>query len=352
MDLPEDWLPSPERQQRQLDRFRERLFIGIWPHNAEMGCEKDCTIEHEWLRRRVSDTGLEIELLYDPGFDTTWVRVGDRFGSVVNYAIDDEDDVELRSTGWDHFCKFVDYGPYLPPEERPEHARSHYDYKLHLQQIEDDEHRAKMDQMRKDMEARSPLARRVRREVHITKEIYGEDFLAFLGPALREPDALIYCTTTVTSSDPEIPAHRRDKQQCRELIGKAFKTSQGWWLEGQTLPMKESIPLRLEAAFRAREQGMEFWVEHELNYIDALDKGEVGILRTSVALSEPKEGEGFPVWLLLGCPRHGNAAIDYKTMREWVKQSARTGKGVSFDCSRRILGTLRFDASERTFLAE
>ena len=110
--------------------------------------------------------------------------------------------------------------------------------------------------------------------------------------------------------------------------------------------MKEAISSHLEAAFSAREMGLEFVVESELAYIDALDNEKFDILPTSHALTPPEEGDGMPPWLVLGCRTHGNAAIDYKSMRDLVKQAAKKNKGAMYDCSRRVLGTLDWLASE------
>lgn len=187
----------------------------------------------------------------------------------------------------------------------------------------------------------NPIAGRVRREMNIIREVYGEGLLAQFGEPLREPDALIYCS-----------AATEDNAQCRKLIGKAWQAEQGWWLQSQTMPFKESIPTHLATAMWAQQEGHDWLVRAKLATVDALDNNEIESIPYAIALSKPTPGDGFPPWLVLGCRIHFNAAIDYDTMRDLVREAKRKRKGVSFDCSKRLLGTVKWSASEQTFLVE
>lgn len=172
------------------------------------------------------------------------------------------------------------------------------------------------------------VGRRARLDWWMTKDAEG-----------REPDVEVFCSAKIA------------RGRCNEKIARVWHTSQGYLLVGHFAPSTESIPYHLERGMQALD----------------IDKGAIGkaFAASAVAwaemlegpdrpdlipfigqLNDTKPGDGMPPWLLLGCPRHFNAAIDYPTMREWVKEARRAGKGVKYDCLARTLGTIDWTASE------
>jgi len=297
---------------------------------------------HRGHPREPVSADVEIELLANPRY----IRVGDRFGGYVLYG----DDAGNR------WHAFVDYGPYLPAADRPAEARapwsemdvevdialgrsgspptvaevpiSEEEYSLWLAGERNKAEMSRAAELRKEMRKHAnPVGRRVDLDMWMIRATEG-----------REPDVAIYCGAETTSG-----------KRCWKKIGGVWHTDRGYWFQGQYVPFKESIPTHLAAAFAFRDMGdsiAEMFVRASLAHVDMLDDPDrPDLIGYDGQLNDPKPGDGCPPWLVLGCSTHFNAAIDYPTMREWVKAARKSGKSVSYDCSQRTLGTIDWTAS-------
>lgn len=153
----------------------------------------------------------------------------------------------------------------------------------------------------------------------------------------REPDVEVFCGARTT------------RGVCNENIAHIWHTARGYWVAGQYAPSKEAISTHIANGMQYLDIGGSTGKEmaaHEAVWAAMLDSPDrPALLSADFSLNQPKPGDPFPTWVVLGCPRHFNAAIDYPTMRAWVKEARRTRRSVMYDCSARMLGTMRGTAS-------
>ena len=168
-------------------------------------------------------------------------------------------------------------------------------------------------------------------------------------PVSRRIDLLTWMYEQVKGRDPDVGvfcAAKVKRGLCWERIADVWHTDRGYYFSGQMVPFKEAIPTHLGSAQEAQRLGEEDFLRAELAWMDMLDS-EPDLVPVFGTLNKPRPGDPRPGWLVFGCHSHFDAAIDYATMHEWVVDARRSGKGVAFDCSLRMLGTIDWSASER-----
>lgn len=256
------------------------------------------------LRR---DLGSNVELMEDPDY----IRIGDRFGAYISC---------VSAERPDGYYVFVEAGPYLPVDDRPPVARTDMRYYRYLAQEADRRRRAEAEKAYNKATETNPVAKRSRLNVWMIEHI-GD----------RAPDVEVFCSTPMSHG------------ACWEKIGHVWHTPRGYYLAGQMVPFKEAIAAHLDTAARLVDMDnpiATMMANLELAEVDMLDRKDVDLIPSAVHLNGPQPGDGFPPWLVLGCPRHANAALDYSTMRDLVKRARKQNAGVAYNCSARLLGTL------------